>query len=98
MALSVHIFFCFAMFLFVVGAEAQTGQKPQDAHYCICWQPSGGQRKRSEISSEINLCVLHGISCHHGQLRPFGLFMCAKKKFQRFGASNKESTATSGGL
>ncbi len=45
--------------LSVVGAEAQTGQKPQDAHYCICWQPSGGQRKRCELSSDISRCVMH---------------------------------------
>lgn len=45
-------FLCwFAVFLsFVVGTEAQTGQEPQDAHNCICWQSSGGQRKRSEPS------------------------------------------------
>lgn len=46
------------MFLFVVGAEAQAGQKPQNAHHCICWQPSGGQRKRSELTSNVIQCVL----------------------------------------
>lgn len=54
----------FSMFLCVVGAEAQTGQKPQDAHYCICWQPSGGQRKRCELSSDNSQWILHDISSY----------------------------------
>ena len=26
-------------------SEAQTGEKPQDAHHCICWQSSWRQRE-----------------------------------------------------
>lgn len=37
------------LFFFAAGTEAQTRQKPQDAHYCFCWQPSGGQWKRCKL-------------------------------------------------
>lgn len=51
-----NLLFCIVCFtnLFAAGSEAQAGQKPQDAHYCICWQPSGRQRKGSESSPDLN--------------------------------------------
>lgn len=42
------------MLLFVVGSEAQTEQKPQDANHCVCWQPGGGQWQGGEFDYDVS--------------------------------------------